>query len=61
MDSQLAYDLASKGLVRPWNSKVPIIYGLKCVEFKSPEFTIGNFKIYTKNLIVSDSKLSSKS
>uniref|UniRef100_A0A0V0GD68 Putative pseudouridine synthase n=1 Tax=Triatoma dimidiata TaxID=72491 RepID=A0A0V0GD68_TRIDM len=38
--SQEAYELAVSGLVRPANSKIPIIYSCKCVEFNLPEFTI---------------------
>ncbi|CAG9575340.1 unnamed protein product [Danaus chrysippus] len=40
MESQTAYDLASQGLIRPANSKLPIIYGVKCVHFDSPNFTL---------------------
>lgn len=40
MQSQLAYELAIKGPIRPANSKVPIIYGLKCLNFIGPEFTL---------------------
>lgn len=41
MQSQLAYDLAVKGTIRPANSKTPIIYGIKCIDFVGPEFTLG--------------------
>lgn len=41
MQSKLAYELAVQGPIRPANSKLPIIYGLKCIDFKGPEFTIG--------------------
>ncbi|CAG9772958.1 unnamed protein product [Ceutorhynchus assimilis] len=40
MQSQAAYDLAIQGLIRPANSKIPVIYGIKCVEFDGPEFTL---------------------
>ncbi|KAL3276936.1 hypothetical protein HHI36_012302 [Cryptolaemus montrouzieri] len=40
MHSQLAYDLATKGPIRPANSKIPVIYGIKCVHFESPNFTV---------------------
>lgn len=40
IQSQLAYELAVKGPIRPANSKVPIVYGLKCVDFIGPEFTL---------------------
>ncbi|XP_018574955.1 mitochondrial mRNA pseudouridine synthase Trub2 [Anoplophora glabripennis] len=56
MQSQLAYDLAIKGPIRPINSKIPIIYGLKCVEFEPPGFTIeiqciNEYETYLKSLI----------
>ncbi|XP_060526432.1 pseudouridylate synthase TRUB2, mitochondrial isoform X2 [Cylas formicarius] len=37
MQSQTAYELASQGLIRPANSKLPVIYGMKCVEFGGPQ------------------------
>lgn len=40
MQSQTAYELAVKGPLRPVNSKIPIIYGIKCVHFENQEFTI---------------------
>ncbi|ERL92096.1 hypothetical protein D910_09417 [Dendroctonus ponderosae] len=40
MESQAAYDLAKQGLIRPANAKIPIIYGIKCVEFEGPHFTL---------------------
>ncbi|XP_023024914.2 pseudouridylate synthase TRUB2, mitochondrial [Leptinotarsa decemlineata] len=40
IQSQLAYDLAVKGPIRPINSKIPIIYGLKCVEYDAPNFVL---------------------
>lgn len=39
--SQEAYDLASKGVVRPSGKSEPIIYGMKCTEFDLPNFTLG--------------------
>lgn len=41
MQSQAAYELAAQGLLRPKDSKIPVIYGIKCVDFSPPEFTIG--------------------
>lgn len=38
--SQEAYDLAVKGPIRPATTELPIIYGLKCIEFKPPDFMI---------------------
>lgn len=40
MDSQTTYELASQGLIRPANSALPIIYGIKCVHFEPPNFTL---------------------
>ncbi|KAL4713578.1 hypothetical protein ACJJTC_006166 [Scirpophaga incertulas] len=40
MESQTMFDLASEGLIRPANSKLPVIYGLKCVAFDPPHFTL---------------------
>ncbi|XP_056644810.1 pseudouridylate synthase TRUB2, mitochondrial [Diorhabda sublineata] len=40
MQSQLAYELAVKGPIRPANSKIPIIYGIKCIDFQAPNFTL---------------------
>lgn len=40
MDSQTMYDLAVEGPIRPANSKIPVLYGIKCVHFDSPNFTL---------------------
>ncbi|GBP84722.1 Mitochondrial mRNA pseudouridine synthase TRUB2 [Eumeta japonica] len=40
MESQTAYDLAASGLIRPVGSEIPVIYGLRCVHFASPNFTL---------------------
>ncbi|KAL1506158.1 hypothetical protein ABEB36_005571 [Hypothenemus hampei] len=40
IQSQTAYELAIQGPIRPANSKIPIIYGIKCIEFQPPEFTV---------------------
>lgn len=45
IQSQDAYELAVKGLVRPADPNVPMIYGVKCVEFNLPDFTIGKHEI----------------
>ncbi|XP_013187947.2 pseudouridylate synthase TRUB2, mitochondrial [Amyelois transitella] len=39
-DSQTGYELASQGLIRPANSKLPLVYGIKCVHFAPPDFTL---------------------
>lgn len=41
MQSQTAYELAAQGPIRPLNSNIPVVYGIKCVEFNLPDFTIG--------------------
>lgn len=40
LQSQAAYELAVKGLIRPAVSNIPLLYGIKCIDFKRPEFTI---------------------
>ncbi|XP_038209210.1 mitochondrial mRNA pseudouridine synthase Trub2 [Zerene cesonia] len=40
MESQTTYELASQGLIRPANSKLPVLYGIKCVYFEPPNFTL---------------------
>ncbi|GLV38022.1 uncharacterized protein CBL_07820 [Carabus blaptoides fortunei] len=40
IQSQAAYELATSGLIRPSNSKTPLLYGIRCVHFESPNFTI---------------------
>lgn len=40
MRSQAAYELACQGPIRPADSKIPLLYGIKCIEFENPEFTI---------------------
>ncbi|GAB1599192.1 mitochondrial mRNA pseudouridine synthase Trub2-like [Argonauta hians] len=41
LQSQEAYELASRGLVRPALEKTPtILYGIKCIDFQPPDFTL---------------------
>lgn len=40
LQSQAAYEIASKGLIRPADNSQPIIYGIKLIDFKRPEFTV---------------------
>ncbi|KAI4459447.1 pseudouridine synthase-related [Holotrichia oblita] len=56
IQSQTAYELATQGLIRPATSKTPLIYGIKCIDFKLPEFTIeiqciNEYEMYLKSLI----------
>ena len=42
IQSQEAYDLASKGLLRPMHTKTPPqIYSIRCIEFDRPYFKLG--------------------
>lgn len=41
MDSQTMYELASEGVLRPSSNKLPVLYGIKCVHFDPPNFTLG--------------------
>lgn len=43
IQSQTAYELAVQGLIKPANSKIPILYGIKCIHFQPPDFTIGKY------------------
>lgn len=38
--SQECYELAIKGLVRPVERTIPVVYGIKCIHFEPPEFTL---------------------
>lgn len=40
IQSQEAYELACKGLIRPKNTQSAVIYGMKCIEFTGNTFTI---------------------
>lgn len=47
--SQEAYELACKGLIRPLeNSAVPILYGVRCIDFNLPNFTLEVHTLYEK-------------
>lgn len=43
IQSQAAYELAVKGLLRPADSNIPMIYTVKCVDFSPPEFMLGKY------------------
>ena len=43
MQSQSAYELAIKGPIRPAMSNIPLIYSIRCIEYKRPYFTLGNY------------------
>lgn len=40
IQSQAAYELAAKGIIRPADNKIPVIYGIKLIHFDKPEFTL---------------------
>ncbi|KDR11978.1 probable tRNA pseudouridine synthase 2 [Zootermopsis nevadensis] len=56
IQSQTAYELAVQGLIKPANSKIPILYGIKCIHFEPPNFTIevqciNEHEVYLKTLV----------
>lgn len=56
IQSQAAYEFAVKGLMRPANNDIPMVYSIKCVDFTSPEFTleivaINENEMYLKTLV----------
>lgn len=53
MQSQAAYELAVQGLVRPADNNIPMIYTIKCVDFKSPEFTLGKYYNFYVSFLLS--------
>uniref|UniRef100_A0A1I8PZT6 Pseudouridine synthase II N-terminal domain-containing protein n=1 Tax=Stomoxys calcitrans TaxID=35570 RepID=A0A1I8PZT6_STOCA len=40
LQSQAAYEIACKGLIRPANNTQPVIYGIKLIDFQRPHFTL---------------------
>lgn len=40
LQSQEAYELACKGLIRPENTSQPVVYGMRCVAYNGHTFTI---------------------
>ncbi|KZC07810.1 putative tRNA pseudouridine synthase 2 [Dufourea novaeangliae] len=56
MQSQAAYELAVKGLLRPSDPNIPMIYTIRCVHFSPPEFTleivcINEYEMYLKTIV----------
>lgn len=41
IQSQAAFELAAQGPLRPAVSNIPLIYSLRCIDFRKPHFTIG--------------------
>ena len=55
LQSQEAYDLAVKGLIRakPVGAEAgTVLYGIRCIEFDPPYFTLGKSNIYAINIIM---------
>lgn len=40
LQTQEAYDMAVKGLIRPKDQRITLIYGIKCLKFDPPNFTL---------------------
>lgn len=40
LESKEAYQLALEGMIRPIRSDIPVIYGIKVIEFRRPFFTL---------------------
>lgn len=41
IQSQAAFELAVQGPLRPTVTNVPLIYSMRCIDFRKPYFTIG--------------------
>lgn len=41
IQTQAAFELVALGPLRPTVTNIPLIYGLRCIDFKKPYFTIG--------------------
>lgn len=56
IQSQAAYELAVQGPVRPADSRIPMIYTIKCTHFEPPDFTleivcVNEYEMYLKTII----------
>lgn len=40
VQSNAAFEIAKRGLIRPTNNTLPVVYGIKCVQFERPKFTV---------------------
>lgn len=40
MQSNTAYEIAKRGLIRPKDNHLPVLYGIKCVQFDRPKFVV---------------------
>jgi putative uncharacterized protein (fragment) len=51
VDSQAAYEIASKGMIRPSSRKtMPLLYSIKCVHFEPPHFTL-DVNVINENIL----------
>lgn len=41
VQTQAAFDLAAQGPLRPTVTNIPLVYSLRCIDFRKPHFTIG--------------------
>ncbi|GFS24219.1 tRNA pseudouridine synthase B [Elysia marginata] len=40
-DSQAAYEMAARGIIRPRDRRtMPVLYSIKCIDFQPPDFTL---------------------
>lgn len=40
IQSDAAFEIAKGGLIRPTDNTLPVVYGIKCVQFDRPKFTV---------------------
>lgn len=52
IQSQTAYEMAISGPLRPAQSNIPLIYGLRCIEFGKSYFTIGEILFFLECVAV---------
>ena len=53
LQSQEAYEMAKTGLIRPKNTESgPVIYGMKCIEFNPPDFSLGESPIKSLDIVM---------
>jgi mitochondrial mRNA pseudouridine synthase TRUB2 len=43
LQSQAAFELAVQGPLRPAVSNIPLLYSIRCIEYKKPYFTLGEY------------------
>lgn len=40
IQSEAAFEIAKRGLIRPTDNRIPVLYGMKCIRFNRPEFVV---------------------